>query len=188
MVRTRKSRNSRAIPKHLLRMINRADLGHQLRRGPDPPVITIMPWWPITIDIAISEKTSLNAVEILKLVAAQVGFPKTDAALIRIDSLRFWSSEPCQLNVFGLVGEGNLCSLSDRPTKVNFAHVGWKFGNTHRNVVFSGKASEAQYENIATAIGKGVLRVHCYFRIGGVEIADKESPLNDLFAQLNVSH
>lgn len=198
--RTRRSRNSRSL-KHLVRTINRVDTGHQLRRGPDPPAYLVMPWWPVTVEMTNDTTTTYSAIDVLKSVSLQTGI-KPNRLLAKIDSVRVWgTSDSIQLNVYGLIGEGNICNICDRATKINFAHAGWKFGAVHRNVVFSGDESVKSYETIATVIGKGIVRFHCYFRVKDVvpskvvyplsisqdECKTSVSPISDEFAHLSLS-
>lgn len=116
--------------------------GRTLRLSPDPSQITLSPWWPITILCFVAKEAIFTANVIWKEFVKQVtGLKPSDdaSANLRVLKVRVWCAKPVNLTIRGALHNttDTLHDLYDSPSKMNYARVGYAFGDTESQKVYS---------------------------------------------------
>jgi len=192
MVKRRRRATRRPSAKRNNKLGRRLEHGFQIKGKSDPPSFTLSPWWNMTVYIAVvgNQKVTLNL--IVDTIKAQLPGIKSGTFDFKVSSIRAWAlGEGISLDIYDIsrftVSSKDspdvafpkhevIAELLDTPGKAAWAHVGWRFGTIHSNVVqsssettYNGKVAVAQLD--ASGSTKSLIYVSVQIRMQGSQYA-----------------
>lgn len=124
--------------KSLRKEIHRLTLGSPIRVKPDPPSFEYNPWNSFTLTLAVNKDTVFKTANIIEVLMRTLTVTKTP--VLRFLRVRCWGAgagAPIHLSPYSIIGEGDLRDLTDFPSKMQYARVGYVWPATFQAVVFS---------------------------------------------------
>lgn len=193
----RQRRQRRRITVGTIRRIDKKlSIGSPIRGRADPPAITAVPWWPLTVFIVGTKDLQLMMKTIVESVRKQIPTLKDTYFDFKVDSVRVWSTgSRLALEVYDL---SRFPETSDPNTSIDheiisvqydvsgrntFAHCGWKFGTIHSNAIHASQESLNDKFEVAkiSTNGTSEFYVYIHLRIRLIAEALKASYENALF-------
>jgi len=115
--------------------------GYRIYGSSDPPMISQVPWWPITLVFKANGEQGFTPFNLYKRLRQTIPSFKTpdELVVLKFHSVRAWrSTQPILLKIHSLISDKMIQQLYDVPTQKNFAHVGWKYSEEEREISFKG--------------------------------------------------
>lgn len=138
----RPQRQRKPLSKQAKTFLHQKLYGKRLYPSPDPPSFEYNPWNNFTLTIGSSSDTIVKISQIFDILVKTLAGAKAEQLAVRIISIRVWGTKegkPIHLSPYtdNSLGQGDFMDLTDLPSRMNYARVGFEWPVSFQTKVFN---------------------------------------------------